>query len=352
MSTDNLDPLYTKVAKKVLTESLQVRSGDSVTVEAWDNGHPFARRALAEARALGCTAVMLYEDERAYIEGVRRAPLDAVGKMGKNEYGLLAGTDAYIFVPGPVIGSYSRALKPEERTRSTRYNDSWYDAAQKAGLRGARLSYGYVGKDLARFLGKKVQDVARAQLRAALADFHKISATAGKISPKFADGAGGTLSTGSSNLSFSLKGELTVEDGLVDEQDKKTGNNMTYIPPGFVSKEVDPASASGMVTLTDTLTDYGVVSRAKLEFRDGKLVSWQSSDDPTVKKLIGSVPPAERRLKLLSVGLNPELGYGWGQDRFVEGSVSLGGFGFRGQVKKGTLNVEGSGIVSSGRLGV
>ena len=352
MPKDSLVSLYTKVAKKVLTETLQVRNGDSVTVEAWDNGLPFAKRTVAEARAMGCTAILLYEDEKAYVEGVRRAPHDVVGKMGKNEYGLLAGTDAYIFVPGPVIGAYSKALKPEERTRSTSYNDSWYEAAQKAGLKGARLSYGYVGKDLARVLGKSVQDIVAGQLRAALADFHQISRSAGRISPNFADGAGATLTTGQSSLTFSLKGELTVEDGVVDEQDKKTGNNMTYVPPGFVAKDVDPGSANGSVVFSDILTDYGVVSRAKLEFRDGKVVSWDSSDKPTVKKLLDSVSPEQRRLKLLSVGLNPDLRYGLGQDRFVEGSLSLSGFGFRGQVKRGSLKVVGSTMVATGKLAV
>lgn len=347
-----LDSLYTKVAKKILTDTLQVRKGDSVTVECWDTGLPFARRALAEARAMGCTAVLIYEDERAYIEGVRRAPEDAVGMMGKNEYGLLSGTDAYIFVPGQAIGAYSKTLKPEERERSTRYNSSWYEAAKKAGLRGARLSFGYTGKDLARLLGKRVQEVVQAQLRAALADYGQISRSAGKVSALVSDGAEAELATGRSSLTFSLKGELAVEDGIIDTEDKKTGNNMTYVPPGLVGKEVDPESANGSVVLSDTLTEYGVIPHAKLEFRDGRLVAWESAGSTRMKKLVDSVSPEKRRLRLLTVGLNPGLGYGWGLDRFVGGSLALSGFGFRGQVKKGTLKVAGSSIVTGGRLPV
>jgi len=350
MPGSEFDLLYTKVAKKVLTETLQVHKGDSVTIECWDNGLPFARRALAEARAVGCTVILIYEDERAYVEGVRRGPEDSVGLMGKNEYGLIAGTDAYIFIPGQALGAYSKTLKPKERERSTRYNSSWYEAAEKAGLKGARLSFGYVGKDLARLLGKKVQEVVRAQLRAALVDYGQISRSAGGVSPFFSDGAETELETGGSSLTFSLRGELTVEDGLVDEQDRKSGNNMTYVPPGLVSKEVVPESANGSVIVTDTLTEYGVISRAKLEFRDGRLVAWNSTDGARIKKLINSVTPEKRRLKLLTVGLNRELGFGWGQDRFVQGSVSLGGFGFRAQVKKGTLRVSGSPVVANGRL--
>ena len=351
MPNPSLDQLYTKVARKVLTETLQVKKGDSVTVETWDNGLPFARRALAEARAMGCTGIMIYEDEQAYVEGVRRAPKDTVGVMGKNEYALLSGSDSYIFIPGQALGAYSKTLKPDERDRSTQYNDSWYEAAQKAGLKGARLSFGFVGKDLARVLGKKVEEVVRAQLRAALVDFGRISQSAGKVAPLFSDGAGAEVGTAGSSLTFSLKGELTVEDGRVDEEDKKTGNNMTYMPPGFVAKEVDPESANGSVLLTDTLTDYGVVRRAKVGFKDGRVVSWESASKAIMKKIFASVPPEERSLKLLVLGLNPELGYGLGQDRFVEGALNLGGFGFRGLVKKGTLNVKGSDVVKGGRIG-
>lgn len=329
---------------------MQVKKGDSVTVETWDNGIPFARRALAEARAIGCTGIMIYEDEKAYVEGVRRAPEDAVGVMGKNEYALLSGTDAYIFIPGPALGAHSKALKPDERDRSTRYNSSWYDAAQKAGLRGARLSFGYVGNDLAKVLGKDVQDVVRAQLKAALVDFGQISRSAAKIVPRFVDGAKAEVRTAKSALTFSLKGELGVEDGRIDEEDKRTGNNMTYLPPGFVSKDVEPESANGSIVLTDTLTDYGVIPRARLDFKDGRVVSWESTAKAAMNKIFDSVPPEERRLRALILGLNPELGYGLGQDRFVQGALNLGGFGFRGLVKKGTLKIDGSRVVTEGRL--
>jgi leucyl aminopeptidase (aminopeptidase T) len=348
--SEDLDPLYTRVAKKVLTETLRVKKGDSLTVETWESGLPFARRALAEARAMGCTAVMIYEDEWAYVEGVRRGPEDTVGLMGKNEYGLLSGTDAYIFIPGQALDPLSKTLSHEERARATRYNASWYEAAQKARLRGARLSFGYVGRDLAKALGKDVRDVVRGRLNGALVDFTQISRSASKVSSLLADGASSELMTMGTTLRFSLKGEITVEDGVIDDGDLKRGNNMAYIPPGFVSKEVDPVSAEGSIVLTDSLTDYGVVSRVRLEFKEGKVVSWGSTADEKLKKLFDAVPREKRRLESLTVGLNPRLKYGLGQDRLVEGALNIGGFGFRGLVKRGTLRVEGFTVVADGRL--
>jgi leucyl aminopeptidase (aminopeptidase T) len=344
MPGESLDALYTKVIRKILSETLRVRKGDSVTVEAWDNGLAFARRALAEARAMGCRAILIYEDEEAYVEGVRRAPKDSLGVMGKNEYGLLAGTDAYIFVPGQALGIYSKTLKPQERTESTRYNSSWYDAAAKAGLSGARLTFGYVGRDLARLLGKRMENIVRAQLKAALVDYGEVATYARKMSPLLVDGSSAKLSSGSSELRFTLKGAMEIEDGVVDDGDRRTGNNMAYVPPGYVTKEIDPHSADGRVTLANTLTKFGVIPHAELEFKDGMLVQWKSEDRAKLRKLFEGVPPQNRRLTLIGMGLNPVLGYGYAQDRFVRGAVTLAGFGFTGLVSKGRLKV-GSSVI-------
>jgi leucyl aminopeptidase (aminopeptidase T) len=349
MPSASLDKLFTTVAKKVLTETLHVQRGECVTVEAWDSGLQFARRAVAEARALGCSAIMVYEDEAAYVEGVRRAPADSLGKMGKNEYGLLAGTDAYIFVPGQALAAYSRTLKPGELTDSTRYNSSWYDAAEKAGLRGARLSFGYVGRDLARILGKSVKEIVRAQLKAALVDFGEVGGSARRYSGLLGDGASGeVLSAGGSRLSFSFKGDLTIEDGVIDEDDRREGNNMTYLPPGLMTKEVDSETTEGTVTISDSLTKFGIIHRAKLQFKGGRLVNWTSPQRTMMQKLIGAIAPEKRRASILGIGFNDRLNYGNGQDRFVAGSVTISGFGFTGVAKGAGLVVGGTRILRNG----
>ena len=57
--------------------------------------------------------------------------------MGKHEYKLLSATDAYVFIPGPVLGSYTHRLPREAVNASTAYGESWYKAAAKARLRGS-----------------------------------------------------------------------------------------------------------------------------------------------------------------------------------------------------------------------
>src|ERR1700731_3047092 len=95
------EALYGKVARKVVSETLRMKKGETLTIESWNNGLPFARRLVVEARRIGAIPLVIFEDESAYIEGVRVTPKDVLGSMGRQEYGLLAGSNAYVFIPGP-----------------------------------------------------------------------------------------------------------------------------------------------------------------------------------------------------------------------------------------------------------
>jgi len=346
-----LSILQRRVAKKVLSETLAVKKGEAVTVESWNNGLEFARSVVAEARAMGCTAVLLLEDEEAYIEGASRAPKDRIGQMGRNEFGMIEGTDAYVFIPGPLLAAYQTRIKPQLMSESTKYNESWYEAAEKAKLRGARLAFGHIGEEMAGVMGRTVQQVVERQLKAALVDFSDIAKSAQRLSSLLADGSGASVQTGGSRLEFSLKGETTVEDGVVSRRDVEDGNNMTYVPPGFVSRGVDPASVSGTLRVSKTLTRLGLLEDAVLTFREGWLVRWKSRGSmPMLTELVKAVPERKRKMTILNVGINPKMGYLFGQDRMVAGSVTVGGFGFMAVIREADLTVGGRNAVTSGKL--
>jgi leucyl aminopeptidase (aminopeptidase T) len=343
--------LYKRVAKKVLSETLAVKNGEAVTVESWNNGLEFARSVVAEARAMGCTAVLLLEDEEAYIEGIGRGPRDMIGVMGRNEYRMIEGTDAYVFIPGPLLAAYQTRIKPQLMSDSTKYNESWYNAAEKAKLRGARLAFGYVGEEMAGVMGRTVQQVVERQLSAALVDFGCIAKSAQRLSLVLADGADALLHADGSRLQFTLKGETTIEDGVVSREDVDAGNNMTYVPPGFVSRSVDPASVSGTLRVSKTLTRLGLLEDAVLAFREGRLVRWKSRGSmPMLTELVKAVPEKKRKMTILNVGINPKMGYLFGQDRMVAGSVTAGGFGFMAVIRRADLTVGRRHALTGGKL--
>lgn len=344
-----LAELYPAVAKKVLTESLNVKAGESLTIESWTNGLPFARQVVKEAKKIGALPILLTEDEETYVFGLKNSPRESIGKMGKHEYGLVAASDAYVFIPGPAIGVYYPMLTNDESALGSQYNSSWYETAAKAKLRGARLTFGYVGKDLARLLKKSPDSIIRNQLKACLVDTNSLVTKGKELADIMQDASETILSSNGNSLKFTLQGEIQVEDGMIDEQDVANENNMGYLPAGMIQKQVDPKSVEGSVVVKDAITKLGLITEANLTFKEGRLTSWQGKGREQ-KSLDQMLSDKNQSMKILTVGFNPLLDFGNGQNRFVQGSIGIGGFGFTGFVKRGSLSVAGKFIVKDGKL--
>lgn len=344
--------LHDEVARKVISETLHLKKGESVTVETWNNGLPIALRFVGEARRTGAIPLTLFEDEDTYVFGVKNAPADARGKMGKHEHGLLAASDTYIFIPNELLEGYTSRLTPEEVEAATGYGGSWYEAAEKAGLRGARMSFGFAGKNLAKLLGKSLEEIELHQLKAALVDFGSIRKAGKELASRLPDSGSGSLtSPGGSHLKFEYERGEHIEDGIVDAKDVATGHNMAYLPPGFLRKGVKPGSVSGRVKLSPTIGWTGIIGDATLDFDKGRLVKWSSkSSRRMLDEAIEGQAEDERVVSALTIGLNPLMNYGYGQDRFVAGSIGVVGLSFTGIVRSGTLRAGHSVLVNRGRL--
>lgn len=349
-----LEKLYEKAATKILGESLHLGKGESLTVETWNNGQKLAQKFAIEARKIGAMPTVVLEDEEAYVQGVRTMDKEVLGKMGKQEYALLSSSDAYVFIPGPPLSPFYSGLTPEERALATAYNPSWYQAAEKARIRGARVSLGYVTKDMARVLGKPLEKIIAHQLNAIIkADFATMSKKGREISQLLPDGASCTLtSADGSKLEFKLQGDSEVDDGMVDQGDIDGGNNMAYMPPGFVSKTVDSSSVSGRVKSFASASRFGQIKDSTLDFESGKLVKWESkSSKKALDKTVDSIKEENRKLGILTIGLNPVAKLDYGVDRFVHGAVSLNvAFRLNEIVTKGSLSVDGKELVNSGKI--
>jgi len=345
--------LYSQLAKKIVADSVHLKKGDSVTIETWNNGLDFAREVVKEARNVGALPILILEDQEAYLSGLKNTPKESLGKMGKHEYNLLSMTDAYVFIPGPPIYTYAPMVSREEGSAATSYNSSWYEAAGNAGVRGVRLTFGYVGQDVAKLLGKKRDEIVRRHLKASLLDAKAIHNSGDPILGILNDGVEAKLETGRNSLSFRLSGDTGIEDGIADEADVATKNNISYIVPGMIWKEVDSATVSGSVKISGAVTRLGLIGESTLEFENSKLVRWTSKNKSTQQKLdslVGGLSPEKRILSMVTIGLNPLLTYGYAQDRFVLGSLGLSGFGFTGIVKNATFKIGDKSVIEKGKL--
>ncbi|MBM3897061.1 MAG: hypothetical protein FJ358_00825 [Thaumarchaeota archaeon] len=338
------------LAKKILHESLHVQKGETVTVETWNTGLELAKRVILEARKIGATTLLLFEDEDVFVESAKTLPKEHIGMMGGHEFSLLSQTDAYVFIPGPPIAAYTKVITQEERSATTAYNQSWYEAAEKARLRGARLAFGYIGSDIAKLFGKTQKEIMDHQLKASLVDYGKIREHCNRIAGNLADGEDASIESKAGMLNFTLQGDLTVEDGVVDETDIKEGKNMVYIPPGRIRKQIDPKSVNGRVEFSAEIYS-GIVEGIRLEFKEGVLQSYSAKRDAKLlDALIEKITAEKRQVSFMEVGINPLMRYGYAQDRFVSGAVTLGLPRLAGVFRECTLSVNDKYIVTEGKI--
>ncbi|MDA4111288.1 MAG: aminopeptidase, partial [Thaumarchaeota archaeon] len=51
--------LHSDLANKIVNDSLRLRTGESVTIETWNNGLDFAREVVKQARRVGALPLLI-----------------------------------------------------------------------------------------------------------------------------------------------------------------------------------------------------------------------------------------------------------------------------------------------------
>jgi len=313
MPDSSTDPATT-MARNILKNTLRVRRGENVTIEAWSESLPWAKSFVTEARRMGANPLLLYEDEPTFWDAVETGNARGTGRVGDHEWAALAKSSAYVFFFGPSEWPRYEKIPTKKTVGVAAYNPEWYRRAAKAKLRGARMYLGRTSQ-LAADRWKLDLEAWREELvRASLvppADLHRLGARVGERMRK-----GKQVKLSHSNgteITFRLgRFPIQLDDALVDPSDLKAGNNMATIPGGVVGVAIDHTSADGVAVGNHTVyPDTGPVSGARWEFSEGHLrnLSYTSGGGP-IQAGYAKAPRAGRdRLSYFSVGLNPEISH-------------------------------------------
>ena len=301
-----------QIARKVLTETLRLRPGENVTIEAWSESVPWAVPFVNEARRLGARPLMLYEDEPSFWKALEEGNSRATGVVGGHEWSALQDADAYVFFFGPSEWPRYDELSDRKTAGVAAYNGEWYSRAAKAKLRGARM---YIGRSSPLAAARWKVDLARwreAIQKASLASPEAMHRLGTRIGKRFARGKSVRVThPNGTDLSFRLGGyPVQLDDGQVDAADLKAGNNMASIPGGVVGVAVDHTSARGTVVGNHTVyPNSGPAKGISWTFRRGKLADYSyGTGGAAFAKAYRAAPPKGRdRMSYFSIGLNPEL---------------------------------------------
>lgn len=304
--------LVTRFARSVLTQTLHVKPGENVVIEGWSHSLPWATALARETRRLKAFPVVLYEDEDAFWDSVDSREENLLGAAPAHEWAMLGKTDVYIHMWGAGDKIRLAQLPPARSSKIFSWNDAWYKAAGKSGLRGARLEIGRPFPTLAKLYGVDLDEWTRQVAEASMVDPQKMLAAARPLAAalqkgrklRIYDDHGTDLTLGLAHR------EAVTNAGIVLPADlKKPFRMLTTLPGGFVTAALNESVAEGtFVSNRSCYTDSGTATGVKMEFRNGRMVSQKfTTGEELFKGSYAKGGKGRDQPGQIRIGLNPKL---------------------------------------------
>jgi len=358
------------LARTVLRKNLALGKGETVIIETWPHTLEYARAFVAEARRLGAVPTLLYEDETAWWEAVGAKNLGTFAKLSKAEKAAVGKTDAYVHFFGPGDQVRLNSLPGSIRDKAFAFNEEWYDAAHKAGLRGTRMTIGLMPDVFAEKFGSTGPELREKLLRAGSVDATKMAQKGAKLRKAIEKGSEIRIRhSNGTDLTFRLKGvHARADTGIVDAAAKKRRYGvLANNPTGLLMVAVDKASAVGNLVSNRAVYDGATAKRfagAEWRFETGKLTTRRFDEGgKEFEAAFAKGGKGRDELSYFSIGLNPEGKEAAPAEDTEEGAVliSVGNNAFADGTNKSKMRgfamvadadveVDGKLIVSGGRI--
>jgi leucyl aminopeptidase (aminopeptidase T) len=301
-----------KLAQSILKKNLHVKPGERVTIEAWPHTLPWAVALARESRRMKALPMILYEDEPSYWDSVERGETKLLGSPAPHEFAALAKTNVYIHMWGPGDRVALNALPARQQADLFRWNDPWYVAARKSGLRGLRLEIGRPYPSLAQAYQVDQESWTNEIVAGSLVDPAVLERRAAPIAKALAKGKRLTIThSNGTELTLGLRQRAPlVFSGRPRPGDPKRPFEMlSNLPSGSLRVALDETFADG--TLLSNRTCYfddGIANGAHFEFSGGRLRTAKfDSGGERFDKGFRAGGKGRDQPGMFSIGLNPEL---------------------------------------------
>lgn len=281
-------------------------------IEAWPHTLPWAVALAREARGLKALPLVLYEDEVAFWDTIEHGGAKLLGASPGHEWAALSKTNVYIHMWGPGDRVRLNALPPARRSDLFGFNEGWYAAARKSGLRGARLEIGRPFPTLAEVYRVDQQAWTDQLIAATMVDPPLLERRAGPIARALHTGkklrivhSNGTDLT----LALARRRVDSYVGRPVTGDPKRPIDLLCNLPSGALRVSLDETVAEGTFVGNRTCYyDDGMANGPTFHFSGGRLTeaSFAEGGD-RFDKGFQKGGSGRDRPGFLSIGLNPEL---------------------------------------------
>jgi leucyl aminopeptidase (aminopeptidase T) len=302
-----------RLARSVLKNSLGLKKGETVTIEAWPRALPWIDAFLIEARKMGVHPMVIYDSDDAFWTNVDEGRAKSLGVLGAQEWAALKESNAYVYFWGPADRTRWHKLPRATLNAVTTYEEEWFKVAKERRLRWCRIELSRATEELAKEYGLNYSAWVKELLEASTLSPTQMIREGRKISERFENGRDVVIThTNGTKLELRLKGRKPlVDDGVVDEVDVKAGFGELNVPSGVVTVAVDEAFAEGRF-VANRPTRFGPSrgrgDQAQWTFQNGRLSKYAYADgEKEFERLYLKAGEDRDRPGILSIGLNPKV---------------------------------------------
>ena len=326
--TETPSKLQRDAARNIVTKYLKVRAGEDAIIESWDHTMPMARAMLDEVRRVGGRVLLVYNDEESWWRAIDRKQSKLLGESSAPEWAALKAADVYVNFWGP--GDTDRVERfPDSANDAFDWNWPWYAVARKTGLRGVRMTAGFVTEGRARKWGLDRAQWEESFLRACLIDPEEMAKSGARLGKALSRGKKVRIThSNGTDLEVALAGVTPrLQDGRPHPWERRYGPSgmLTNIPAGFVDIVLDSKTAEGSFRANRrTNIWWNWHAGGTLEFVDGKLTSYSFEDgEEEFARQYKNSTAGKDRASALSFGLNPAVHDVPNLEKWERGCVSL-----------------------------
>ena len=362
---------HKSVAEKVVSQSAGVEAGDLVLVFGSDEDLPLLEDIAVEVRKRGASPLVsvateqfnrrLYDEVPAQYDSVEPEMINMLAGMVDVIINTEAGEGRTLEgVPPERIAARAKAFAPTGALM------------QKRGVRTVALGNGlYPSAERAEQFGISREELADMMYGGVDTDYEDLAATGKQLGTTLAGGKELHITNpNGTDLKVRIAGRpVTVNDGIISEEDRKKGGAATsvWLPAGEVYLTPVPGTARGTIVVDKFFFQGKPVAGLRLEFAGGKLTSMAAEEGiEPLKAAYDAAGPGKDVLGVVDLGINSGIKspdqspvHVWAKAGTVTVSVGnntwAGGdnrtnFGLAAYAPGSTVTVDGKPLVQDGKI--
>jgi leucyl aminopeptidase (aminopeptidase T) len=321
--------LQRDAARTIVTKYLKVHAGENAIIESWAHTMPMASAMLDEVRRVGGEVLFVYNDEDGWWRAIDRKQSKLLGRSSAPEWAALKAADVYVNFWGPGDTDRIEKLPDKPGNEAFAWNWPWYGVARKAGLRGGRMTTGFVTEGRSLQWGLDRAQWEEGVTRACLVDPEELARRGARLAQALSHAKKVRIThPNGTDLEVGLAGAAPrLIDGRPRPYRKGDPDSgmLQPIPAGTLDVPLDSKTAEGTFHANRRTNIWWTVhAGGALEFANGRLSSYsmEQGEEEFVRQYKTGTPGKDRT-SLLKFGLNPAVRDVPNLETVEGGSVSL-----------------------------